>query len=63
MLDEKLEFYPRFTDIGHYRMRFETNPRYLLSHSLNLNLTVIDQYDTQPALNVTRNDLLVRATL
>jgi opacity protein-like surface antigen len=63
ILDEKFEFYPRFTDIGHYRMRFETNLRYLLSNSLNLNLTVIDQYDTQPASSVTRNDLLVRATL
>ena len=62
-LDEKFEFYPRFTDIGDYRMRFETNLRYLLSNSLNLNLTVIDQYDTQPASSVTRNDLLVRATL
>jgi hypothetical protein len=62
-LDEKFEFYPRFTDIGEYRMRFEANLRYLLSHSLNLNITLIDQYDTQPAVNVTRNDLLVRATL
>ena len=63
VLDEKFEFYPRFTDIGHYRMRFETNLRYLLSNSLNLNFTLIDQYDTQPASSVTRNDLLVRATL
>ena len=63
ILDEKLEFYPRFTDIGHYRMRFETNLRYLLSNNLNLNFTVIDQYDTQPASSVTKNDLLVRATL
>jgi len=63
ILDEKFEFYPRFTDIGEYRMRFETNLRYLLSHSLNLNITVIDQFDTQPAPSVTRNDLLLRATL
>ncbi len=63
ILDEKFEFYPRFTDIGHYRMRFENNLRYLLSNSLNLNFTVIDQYDTQPASSVTKNDLLVRATL
>ncbi len=62
-LDEKFEFYPRFTDIGDYRMRFEANLRYLLSNSLNLNLTVIDQFDTQPAPSVTRNDLLLRATL
>jgi hypothetical protein len=63
ILDEKLEFYPRFTDIGDYRMRFETTLRYLLSNNLNLNIAVIDQYDTQPAPRVTRNDLLVRATL
>jgi hypothetical protein len=62
-LDEKYEIYPRFTDFGDYRMRFETNFRYLLSNSLNLNLTLIDQYDTQPAPGVTRNDLLLRATL
>ena len=62
-LDQKFEFYPRFTDIGEYRMRFEANLRYLLSHSLNLNLTAIDQFDTQPAPSVTRNDLLLRATL
>ena len=62
-LDEKFEFYPRFTDIGDYRMRFEANLRYLISHSLNLNLTAIDQFDTQPAPSVTRNDLLLRATL
>jgi hypothetical protein len=62
-LDHKFEFYPRFTDIVEYRMRFEANLRYLLSNTLNLNLTVIDQYDTQPAPSVTRNDLLLRATL
>ncbi len=62
-LDEKFEFYPRFTDIGDYRMRFEANLRYLLSHSLNVNFTMIDQFDTQPAPGVTKNDLLLRATL
>ncbi|PYK98513.1 MAG: hypothetical protein DME19_12285 [Verrucomicrobia bacterium] len=62
-LDEKFEFYPRFTDFGEYRMRFESNLRYLLSNSLNLNFTVIDQYDTQPAPAVAKNDLLLRATL
>jgi hypothetical protein len=62
-LDEKFEFYPRFTDFGEYRMRFESNLRYLLSNNLNLSLTVIDQYDTQPAPGVTKNDLLLRITL
>jgi len=62
-LDEKFEFYPRFTDIGEFRLRFETNLRYLITHSLNFNITVIDLFDTQPAPSVTRNDLLLRATL
>ena len=63
LVDEKLEFYPRFTDPGEYRMRFESTLRYLLSDHLNLNFTAIDQYDTLPAPGVTRNDLLLRATL
>ena len=64
ILDEKFEFFPRFTDsFGEYRMRFESNLRYLMSNNLNLNLTAIDQYDTQPAAGVTRNDLLLRATI
>jgi opacity protein-like surface antigen len=63
IFDGKYEFYPRVTDIGEYRMRLESNLRYLLSTSINLNLTVIDQYDTQPAGGVTRNDVLLRATL
>ena len=62
-VDEKFEFYPRFTDFGEYRIRFESNLRYLLSNNLNLNFTAIDQYDTQPAAGVTKNDLLLRATL
>lgn len=62
-LDEKYEYYQRYTGIGDYRMRFESNLRYLLSNNLNLNFSVIDQYDTQPAPGVTRNDLLLRASL
>ena len=63
ILDEKLEYYPRFIGVGEYRMRFESNLRLVLSNNLNLNLTAIDQYDTLPAPGVTENDLLVRATL
>ena len=63
ILDEKFEYYSRISGIENYRLRFESNLRYLFSNNLNLNLTVIDQYDTQPAPGVTRNDLLLRATL
>jgi hypothetical protein len=61
--DEKFEFFPRVEDIDLYRFRFETNLRYWLFTNLSLNLTVIDQYDTQPAPTVTRNDLQVRSSV
>ncbi len=63
VLDEKFEYYSRVSGIGDYRFRFESNVRYLLSNNLNLNFTTIDQFDTQPASGITRNDLLLRATV
>ena len=62
-MDEKLEFFPRVEDVEEYRFRFESNVRLWLRANLSLNLTVIDLYDTQPAPNVTRNDLQVRSSL
>jgi len=62
-LDERFEFLPRVEDIEQYRFRFESNFRYQLMSNLSLNLTVIDQYDTQPAESVTRNDLQVRSSV
>jgi hypothetical protein len=63
--DEKLEFYPRLTSWSDYRARAEGNLAYKLNSagSLYLNLSVIDLYDTQPAVNVTQNDLQVRSSL
>jgi Protein of unknown function, DUF481 len=63
IFDEKAEYYARLTGIDDYRARAESNLRYLIMSNLTINLTAIDQYDTQPASNVTRNDLLLRATL
>ena len=62
-LDEKFEFFPRPEDFGNYRLRFETNYRYLLLQNLSFNLTLLDLYDTEPARTVTRNDLQVRSSL
>lgn len=62
-LDQKFEYYQRFTGWEDYRMRFEANLRYLLLPNITLNLTAIDLYDTQPALGVTRNDLLLRGSV
>jgi putative salt-induced outer membrane protein YdiY len=62
-LDEKFEFFPHVEDIDIYRFRFETNFRYQLLSNLALNLTVADQYDSQPADAVTKNDLQVRSSV
>ena len=62
-LDQKFEYYQRFTGWEDYRMRFEANLRYLVLPNITFNLTAIDLYDTQPAPGVTRNDLLLRATV
>ena len=63
ILDQKAEYYARLTGIGDYRVRYESNLRYLVMPNITLNITAIDQYDTQPARNVSNNDLLLRATL
>jgi hypothetical protein len=59
--DQRFEYYSRVT--GDYRLRLESTLRYLLSNNLNLTFTTIDQFDTQPAAGITRNDLLLRATV
>jgi hypothetical protein len=63
ILDEKFEFFPRVDELDLYRFRFETNFKYQLLSNLALNLTVLDQYDSQPAEAVTRNDLQVRSSV
>lgn len=62
-VDEKFEYFPRAEDLSEYRMRFETNLRYLLMENLFFNLTLLDLYDTDPARNVSRNDFQVRSSL
>lgn len=61
--DVKLEFYPNLGDLGQYRFRFENNFRYPVSEHLSLNLDLIDLYDSQPAHDVTPNDLQIRSTI
>ncbi len=61
--DEKYEFFPQVENWGRYRFRFETNLRYALLYNLSLVLTVLEQYDTQPALGVGQNDLQIRSSL
>jgi putative salt-induced outer membrane protein YdiY len=60
---EKIEFFPRVDYVTQFRGRFESNLSYALSLWLSLNFTVIDQYDTRPALTVPNNDLQLRTSL
>ena len=61
--DEKLEYFPRVERPSQYRVRFETNLKYFLLQNLSLNLTVLDQYDSNPANGVDKNDLQIRSSL
>ena len=61
--DGRFEFYPNLQDIGNYRVRMEGTLRYPLLKNLSLNLVVIDLYDTEPVLGVTKNDMQIRSAL
>lgn len=61
-LTEKMEVFPEVT-LDKYRFRFESNLSYNLWLSFSLNLTVLDLYDSQPALDIPYNDLQIRSSL
>jgi len=62
-VDEKFEYFPRIEDWLKYRFRFESNLRYALLGNLAFVVTVLDQYDTQPATKVSNNDLQLRSSV
>ena len=61
--DEKIEFFPEIDHFGHFRVRAESNLSYLFHNSFSFKLTVIDLYETNPAKNVSQNDLQIRSSL
>jgi len=61
--DEKFEYFPQVSNWGEYRFRFEANVRFALKSNLSLVLTVLDQYETQPAPGVGQNDLQIRSSV
>ena len=61
--DEKFEFFPQVEDFSTYRFRFESNLRYALLNNLSFAVTVIDQYESDPAEGIPPNDLQVRSTI
>lgn len=60
---EKFEFFPRVGYASQYRMRFESTISYALIWHLAWNLSVVDFYDTRPAIGVPNNDLQIRTSL
>jgi putative salt-induced outer membrane protein len=61
--DEKFEYFPQVGNWGEYRFRFEGNVRFALKSNLSLVLTVLDQYETEPAPGVGQNDLQIRSSV
>ena len=62
-LTEKAEYFPRANNLGEYRFRFESTLSYALMLNFSLNFSVIDFYDTQPAIGVSPNDFQLRTSL
>jgi hypothetical protein len=62
-LDEKFEFFPEVDSVDRYRIRLEANARYLLAGNISFLVTILDQYDTDPARNVDHNDLQLRSAI
>lgn len=61
--DAKIEFFPSVEDFGEFRLRLESNLRYPLTDRLNLNMVVINLYDSDSAERVKPNDLQIRSTI
>ena len=60
--DEQFEFMPR-VEGGEFQMRFGSNLRYTLVQNLFVNLSVVDIYDSTPAVGVPPNDLQFRSSV
>jgi hypothetical protein len=59
---ERFEFFPRI-NFSDFRFRFESTLSYEIYRNLSLNLTILDQYDTQLAAGVTQNEVQIRSSL
>jgi hypothetical protein len=60
---EKGEILPRANNFEQFRSRIEANLSYALIFNFSLTFSVVDFYDTQPALGVPNNDLQFRTLL
>ena len=62
-LTEKLEVFPQAQEPTKYRARFESKLSFPLTKNVSFNFLVIDLYDTQPASNVSKNELQLRSSI
>jgi putative salt-induced outer membrane protein YdiY len=60
---EKFEFFVNAEEFSQFRFRFDSTFSYKLIENLSLNLTVIDQYDTDPAPTVDENEFQIRSSI
>lgn len=60
---KKFEFFVNVDDPEQFRFRLDANVSYKLIENLSLNLSLLDQYDTDPAPKVGQNELQIRSTI
>ncbi len=62
-MTEKAELFSRADNFEQFRSRIEWNLSYALIYNFSLTFSVVDLYDTQPAIGVPNNDLQFRTLL
>lgn len=62
-LSKKLEFFMNGEDYEQFRFRLDANASYKLLDNVSLNLTVMDQYDTDPPPHLNQNELQFRSSI
>lgn len=60
---KKFEFFMNGEDAEQFRFRLDANASYKLIENLSLNLSVLDQYDTDPAPKVDQNEVQIRSSI
>lgn len=62
-LTKKFEFFVNGDDPEQFRFRLDATASYKLIDNLSFNVTVLDQFDTDPAPKVDQNEVQVRSTI
>ena len=57
------EYFPRADNPNQFRMRFETTLSCALLLNMSWNFSLVDFYDTEPAVSVPNNDFQLRSSI